>query len=263
MTTPRIFGTKEWAVKTANCIEGCANDCKYCYAKSMAIRFNRRTPENWPQETPRLDWIKKACRGRPCRVMFPSTHDITPGNLDICLKAIDMLLKYGHEVLIVTKAHGACIKRIMTAFDSFKEQILFRITIGSTSPDNLSFWEPHAPHFFHRSGSLIYAHNNGFRTSVSCEPMLDETIPSLVSETEDYVTDSIWLGKANHLRQRLRINGAGPETLEEGDLLMAEQNDEYIRALYAKLKDHPKVKWKESIKKIVGLDLATEAGLDQ
>jgi hypothetical protein len=60
----------------------------------------------------------------------------------------------------------------------------------------------------------------------------------------------------------LKINGANVETLARGKALMATQTDDRIRELYAKLKDDPKIKWKESIKKVVGIDIPTESGLD-
>ena len=44
------FGTREWASANINISNGCYNDCKYCYSKSMAIRFKRKTPENWTEE---------------------------------------------------------------------------------------------------------------------------------------------------------------------------------------------------------------------
>ena len=45
MTT--TSGTKEWRPNNENCIEGCSNDCRYCYAKKNAIRFGRRDPGSW------------------------------------------------------------------------------------------------------------------------------------------------------------------------------------------------------------------------
>lgn len=43
---------------------------------------------------------------------------------------------------------------------------------------------------------------------------------------------------------------------------MAGFADSRIKELYAKYAAHPKIKWKESIKKAVGLDLPDEIGLD-
>ena len=40
MNKPNIlFGTKEWAPYNFNFMNGCSNDCSYCYAKEMAVRF--------------------------------------------------------------------------------------------------------------------------------------------------------------------------------------------------------------------------------
>lgn len=45
-----VFGTKEWAVFNENLISGCEHHCHYCYAKEMAVRFKRKSPENWRKE---------------------------------------------------------------------------------------------------------------------------------------------------------------------------------------------------------------------
>ena len=47
------------------------------------------------------------------------------------------------------------------------------------------------------------------------------------------------------------------KTLEEG------QTESNIKSIYGILKDNPKVKWKESFKEILGLDMPTEIGLDK
>ncbi len=52
-------GTKEWADYNINCVKGCANDCRYCYAKLMAKRFNRATEETWKDMTIREDVLTK------------------------------------------------------------------------------------------------------------------------------------------------------------------------------------------------------------
>ncbi len=36
-------GTQEWAASNVNIQDGCEHDCRYCYAKTMAIRFKRAT----------------------------------------------------------------------------------------------------------------------------------------------------------------------------------------------------------------------------
>ena len=260
--TSHVFGTKEWAKKTANAGEGCRHDCRYCYAKSMAIRFGRRTAASWAEEVPRINMVSHVCTGKPCRVMFPSTHDITPNSLPSCLEAMAMMLDYGHTLLVVSKPHLECIESICAKFDGYKDKILFRFTIGFADNAVLRFWEPQAPTFEERVLSLIHAHDSGFQTSVSCEPMLDSHIEAVVAEVQQFVSDAIWIGKANQLRARLRINGADDDTMRRGEALSASQNDDTIRDLYIRMKDNPKIKWKESIKQVVGIEVPQEAGLD-
>jgi len=92
--------------------------------------------------------------------------------------------------------------------------------------------------------------------------MLDENVEAVVKEVSPFVTDSVWIGKAHQLRQRLTLNGAPQVVLPVADSLLASQNDDAIIALYARSKDNPKIRWKESIKKVVGLPAAERPGLD-
>jgi len=52
------------------------------------------------------------------------------------------------------------------------------------------------------------------------------------------------------------------EDRERLRLIIEGQTAEKIKAIYESLKGEPKVRWKESIKSVVGLPLATEAGTD-
>lgn len=256
-----IFGTREWADKSYNVIVGCSHDCIYCYAKSHALRFKQTTVESWHEEKER---VKKGAIGKANRVMFPTTHDITPAHLDLSLDGIAYILSRGHEVLIVSKPHLECIEAICKQFSGFRDKILFRFTIGSASDKVLKFWEPNAPNFAERLASLKHAFACGFATSVSCEPMLDEHIELVVDAVRDYVTDAIWLGKMNNCMARVNRNTDGDVTyLLAAEKLEAEQSDEFIKYLYARYQYDSLIKWKESIKKIVGLELATLPGEDR
>lgn len=63
--------------------------------------------------------------------MFPSLHDITPFNLDACIRFVKLMLKKGNRLLIVSKPRLECIRRVLHELDEFKEQILFRFAIGN------------------------------------------------------------------------------------------------------------------------------------
>jgi len=255
--TKAVFGTKEWAKFNINIMKGCLHDCKYCYAKSMALRYGTTNIESWKDETPNSRKIPKRYQKKDGTTMFPTTHDITPDNLDYCISFLSSYLLPGNEVLIVSKPHLECIKSICDSFPQYRDNILFRFTIGSTNSSILKFWEPGAPDFEERLSALVYAYEAGFKTSVSVEPMLDDKVDELIDHVLPYVNDAIWIGKPND------INGHGdPETLQRSRSLIASQPDDYIWNLYNRYHNNPQIKWKESIKKIIGLEIPTESGLD-
>jgi DNA repair photolyase len=258
-----ISGTKEWAEHSVNIASGCSHRCLYGYCSAMAVRFGRKTPVTWGTEVVDRAKVDKRYGKRRGRIMFPTTHDITPGLLDDCTTVLKKLLAAGNEVLIVSKPHRECIIALCIDLEPWRDQVMFRFTIGSVNDDVLGLWEPGAPGFKERLWCLAHAHARGYQTSVSCEPMLDRDIAAVVKACEPYVTDSIWLGKANRLIQRMRQNGCTPEQLARGEELVGWQNDHEIWRLYRRFEHHPVVRWKESIKAVVGLELPTEAGLDK
>lgn len=114
-----------------------------------------------------------------------------------------------------------------------------------------------------RQNSLKFAYYEGFKTSVSCEPAVDTNTNELVEILLPFVTDAIWIGLPNRLKASLKINGADdPETLERADALIKAQSNDWVKELYRKYHDNPIIKWKDSIKKIVGIDRPIMAGLD-
>lgn len=261
MSEKSVFGTREWAAHNENCIEGCFHNCRYCYARAMAARFGRRSPEDWHDERPRAAASRKTFRKKSGRIMFPTTHDITPAHLDVCLDYLIRMLSPGNDVLIVSKPHFGCIKTLCDRLNEYREQIFFRFTIASVDSDVLRFWEPGAPGFDERLSALKYAHGSGYFTSVSCEPMLDNRTDDLIRAVVPYVTDSVWVGRMNNPIARLRFNGE-VGAIPEARRLMEMQGNAYVEDLYQRHRDNPQVKWKESIKKMVGLEVSKEPGRD-
>lgn len=246
------YGTNQWADKNINCCTGCSHDCLYCYAKSMAIRFKQVTASQWPIERIRQHDVLKRHKKYAGRVMFPSSHDITPTNLDACLTVLKKLLDAGNKVLVVSKPHLECIEKICDTFMNHRTLILFRFSIGACDDGILSFWEPNAPAYDERKNCLIYAHKAGFKTSVSVEPMLDSAnIDMLINDLMPHVTDSIWIGTMNHTG-RFGKN-ANPILQQAIQRIRRGQTRSIIRAIYRRYKDNPMIKWKTEIKKIVGI----------
>lgn len=258
-----VSGTAEWASQNANFINGCAHDCKYCYAKSMAVRFKRKTTESWKIEEVNSVRLQMNLKKKDGYTMFPSSHDISPENLNYSLEFMERLLANGHHVLVVTKPHLSVIESICGRFEGYKDKILFRFTIGSCDSETLKFWEPFAPSFEERLASLKHAYSLGFPTSVSCEPALDTNTLELVNILLPYVTDAIWIGLPNRLKGILKVNGAYDiDTQFRADYLQKSQSDKWILELYEKLKENFRIKWKESVKKIVKIERSTQKGLD-
>ncbi len=257
----KVNGTSEWSVKTVNCCTGCSHDCRYCYAKGMAIRFRQVTAEQWPLERIRTKDVIKTHKKYKGQVMFPSYHDITPNNLNACMTVLENLLVAGNRVLIVSKPHLDCIKAICERFDQFKEKILFRFTITARDQEILAFWEPGAPGYDQRRESLELAAERGFATSVSIEPMLDvDDIFGLVEDLSPWVSHSIWVGLMNKISER--VTADSPIARQEVARIEAGQTHEKIHYIYGRLKNNPLLRWKESIKKIVGLPESALPGLD-
>jgi DNA repair photolyase len=258
---PTAYGTREWAEKTINCCSGCSHDCLYCYAKYMAVRFKRMNPGDWSRELIREKDVYKHHTKYNGRVMFPSSHDITDGNWSACQIVLNNLLKSGNDILVVSKPHLCCIGATCFLFRGYRDKLIFRFSIGSCDDRVLSFWEPNAPSYDERKAALEHAYRKGFQTSISIEPMLDSAnIDQLISDLLPYVTDSIWIGKMNHL-------GRIAKSLDEDQLpalrqIEVGQTDEIIRSIYSRHKDNPKIRWKDSIKKAVGLASNPEPGMD-
>lgn len=245
-----LFGTKEWAPHNFNFVHGCSNDCSYCYAKEMAIRFKRKTPETWKIEEA-VSMQGKSFRKRDGRIMIPSSHDITPDNIEIALDIINKLLQNGNELLIVTKPNVSCVKRLVDQFEKYIPSIQMRFTIGSTSTEVLKLWEPGATSFEDRLQAVRYAFEHGYSTSISAEPLLDETPDALYEELRHYVTDSLWIGKMNFPDRRIKMNSALSEIPLHVKTLMEAQSDEKIIEMWKKYKNNPMIEWKESIKKVI------------
>jgi DNA repair photolyase len=124
-------GTKEWAAKTVNFCNGCSHACIYCYARHMAVtRFHRMSHEDWPNEVVREHDVRKKRHRIEGPVMVPSTHDITPGNIDAAETVLLKLLEAGNNILIVSKPQLECIRRLCTSLRAYQDQIIFRFSVG-------------------------------------------------------------------------------------------------------------------------------------
>jgi len=249
------YGVGEWADYSYNIGTGCINNCRYCYARDIAVDISKRsnkpmTRSDWPTEQVKT-WksdIKQKVSGI---VMLPSMHDITEAYLPTYMDTLRNLLQSGNEVLIVTKPRLACIKAICDEFKEYRDKILIRMTITSLTDEPSQYWEPGASLPRERFETLIYAYDSGYQTSVSVEPMIDtvEKTVAMYRALEPYITKDIWFGKMNNIADR--VDAKGKIAREAVATIYENQSNKNIYRLYEQLKDESKVRWKDSIRNIV------------
>ncbi len=242
-------GTAEWSERTENIAKGCANGCLYCYAAANAARFKQRDRDDWAREELTRKASMKSYPKRNGVIMFPSAHDITPFNVDAYIRVAKLILNAGNRLLIVSKPRLECISKLVLRLAPWKEQILFRFTIGSLDATTCVFFEPGAPSPQERIAALQFTKEQGYATSVSIEPMLEGTDMALstVEVLEDHVTETIWIGKMNRPGSRVVTEGSAAAV----EQICRLQSDSEILRLHDALKHHPKVRWKDSIKKVL------------
>ena len=245
-------GTAEWAEANLNICKGCSHGCLYCYACHTMLRYKAiGSREEWRSERLTQNAFRKSYPLKKGVVMFPSSHDITPLNLYRYMEVLRLALEAGNQVLIVSKPHLESIQKIVGEMARFRRQILFRFTIGSLDDSLTRFWEPGAPLPGERLEALAYAFAAGYDTSVSIEPMLagvEETL-QVVNEVDRYVSEKIWIGKLRRLRERVDMSKT--EIALEVELIERQQSDAEILRLVEALTANPKIRWKDSISKIV------------
>lgn len=250
-------GTKEWASKDCDIYYGCSNDCRYGYCRyTYTVRLAKRTgktAENWKEMVFREKNFNEKPKKVDGRLFCFAHHDITKDNVDMCIQYMKKHLEVGNEILIVTKPSLECVKKICSALEKYGHQITFRFTIGSRNDKVLKFWDRNAPNYQERLNALVWAYLEGFKTSVSCEPYLDFEIAELVKDIQDYVTDTIWIGKMNKMKSRVDTKDFTDDDWKYYHIVERCQTDEQVKIIYEKLKDNIKIRWKDSIKKVLKL----------
>ncbi|SLM31144.1 Putative selenocysteine protein (fragment) [Desulfamplus magnetovallimortis] len=240
-------GFREWADKSINIATGCENNCLYCYAKYMANRFGHRDKDDWERCVVRpkdVDVNRKKVKGL---IGFPTSHYILPSIFDDYSKTLLKLLEAGNDVLIVSKPRYDLMKRLCKSIDRYKDQVLFRFTIGAMNNQKLKFWEPNAPTYEERKKSLRHVKKKGFRTSVSIEPMIDSlNIESLVSDLDPYVTEDIWVGIMSNVGRLKR--DADKRLKKEIKRIEFGQSLPQIIDIYKTFEKNPKIKWKDKMR---------------
>jgi hypothetical protein len=93
------------------------------------------------------------------------------------------------------------------------------------------------------------------------EPMLDSAnIDILINEVSPYVTQSLWIGKMNHLGRFEK--GTDMVLRQAANRIRQGKSDTIIRQIYDRHKDNPLIRWKKEIKTVVGIPVSETNGMD-
>ena len=134
------FGFGQWCDDTFNCFTGCEHNCKCCGSCGTAIRFGREIADHWGDMVPREGAIEGTLAVPSNKtIAFPSAHDFTPGNMDLCFKYGHRLLDNGCRWLWTTKPHMEVVKRFCQEFAAYKDRITTRFTIRRLTMQSQGF----------------------------------------------------------------------------------------------------------------------------
>jgi len=258
-------GTKEWSDYSKNIQIGCEGDCRYCYARQNAKRYKHiESDEEWTEPRRTIYSKKEIHKAKKSglskldgRIMFPTTHDITENNVYKAIEYAKCWLEAGNEMLIVSKPRFSVIDQMTEELVEYKDQITFRFTIGSMDNKTIEFWEPNCSSFEERFASLVCAYSRGYVTSVSIEPFLDKSVLRLVDVVYPYITDTIWIGTMNKIDSRVVLDNEDDPNYRERKYLALVKNisqEWFVETLYEKHGGNDKVRWKDSIRKMLDLE---------
>lgn len=205
----KTLGAKEWANITKNCVRGCPDNCRYCWAATLADRRFQKHRSDWHNaelnERAYQEIMKRKSSYKTgqniARIMFPSTHNITEEFLPQCIEVLKKFLTLGNPVLIVIKPKLKVVKELCKALTPFKELTEFRLTIGSLFTNIIQFYEENSSLPTERIECAMYIKEQGFDLSFSMEPWLDiiSAVPYLIKALQKLVSQNkkIWLGPMN------------------------------------------------------------------
>ena len=201
--TPR-GAAREYSPLALNLYLQCTHGCKYCYAPSAMQRTRERY---FCKPEPRKDVIaqlrRELKRDIPKRqVLLSFIGDVYSETADenaTTREALELLSDYKVPVAILTKGGSRCLKDL-DIFKTFGEHIQVGATLTFLDEEKSREWEPGAALPAERLQTLKTLHDNGIKTFVSFEPVIDpgESLRLIERTLSDGSVDVYKVGKLNH-----------------------------------------------------------------
>ena len=216
---------QEYGDYAINIYTGCPHRCYYCFAPTV-LRRDRELfhscvmPRKDIVEATRRQLEREAITGKTIHLCFtcdpyPTGYDTTPTR-DI----IKLLKESGNHVQVLTKGNG------MRDFDLLDENDWYGITYaGYKECANIPEEEPCSASLHTRLFALRAAHEQGIKTWVSMEPVINAEAAIIFIQTTDYV--DLWkVGKLNYHPSDIDWRTFG-ERVEK--ILQSEHRNYYIK----------------------------------
>jgi DNA repair photolyase len=210
----------EYSTLALNIYRGCGHRCSYCYApaalKMTKVEFDNPKPReniiaNLQKELKGDNGLFRDSGKDPVLLCF-SCDPYQP--LDeitgLTRRVISLLHDAGYPVHILTKGG----KRACRDFDLLKHNgDAFASTLTFINPELSLQYEPGAALPEDRIAAIKNAHNNGIRTWVSLEPVIDvEQTLDLIEITHSFV-DHFKIGKLNYIKSSINWRAFGFKVL--------------------------------------------------
>jgi DNA repair photolyase len=193
----------EYAAYGLNLYGGCSHGCKYCYnqyrfRRSCNSLLKKATLENIEAD---LNVIKSDIE--PVHLSFVGDpYDMGRKDNDYTRPVLGLFRKYDHPFQVLTKG-GLNAAR---DFDLYGSDDRFGVTLTFINPEDSNEWEPGAALPKERMEALKIAHEQGIKTWVSLEPVIDpQQTLALIDVTHEFV-DFYGVGKLNHDARANNIN---------------------------------------------------------
>lgn len=193
----RMFKSVGW---TWNPIWGCINDCKYCWAKSLAERWGKQFHPQF-----REAFLDDPMPNDGFWVFVGSMGDVfCDGVPDSWLFRLLLRIlqdKSNNKFLLQTKNPIRFLDKSLD-LDSVKNKIILGTTIETNRLDTLN-WSK-APLTTERAYSLATTKLDGFKTFLSLEPLSDFDFKELSSWIMSIQPEAIEIGLENYTSYTIR-----------------------------------------------------------
>lgn len=197
---------REYSPLACNLYLKCTHGCKYCYAPAAMQRKRENyfcMPE--PRKNVLVNLERELKKNAPKKQVLLSfigdVYSESSDNNETTRKALDLLNQYHAPVAVLTKGGNRALKDI-DLFKAFGEHFQFGSTLTFLDREKSLEWEPGAAEPEERLQVLKDLHNEGIKTFVSFEPVLDaeESLKLIKRTLNDNSVDIYKIGKINHFR---------------------------------------------------------------